>query len=186
MLGCVFRRTRRSVSQFVSASLKTFGSDSNKIGVFGFLVGGRLAFVMANEFDAKTCDPIDDTDRVDPKPDFASPIYPEYLLEDLDDFSEFKLFNATIIDSNAPPHLIAVASDDANFGLASAILCCELKRKGIPVELHIPLKGRHCFGVPEDKRTPPQSETKIVKNGFTRPRRSNSVRLAEPFEFGLC
>lgn len=145
-----FQDAQRAI-RLVRSNAEEYRIDPNKIGVLGFSAGGHLAFVMANESNAKTYEPIDDVDKVDPKPNFSVPIYPGYLLEDINDFSELKLSDAIKIDPNAPPHFIAVASDDANRGFASAILYCELKRKGVPVELHIPLEGGHGFGIRKDK-----------------------------------
>ena len=141
---------RRAI-RVVRSRAKEWKIDPNKVGVLGFSAGGHLAIAMANESTTVAYEPTDEIDKIDPKPNFAVPIYPGYLIEDANEIDELKLSEAIHIDPTAPPHFIAVASDDANRGFASAIFYCELKKQGVPAELHIPLEGGHGFGIREDK-----------------------------------
>lgn len=143
-----FQDAQRSI-RLIRSKAEEWKIDPDKVGVLGFSAGGHLAIASANESETQTYEPIDDVDKFDVKPNFAVPVYPGYLIEDHNEFGELKLSDAIRIDPNAPPHFIAVASDDVNRGFASAIFYCELKKKGVLCELHIPLEGGHGFGIRE-------------------------------------
>lgn len=141
-----FQDAQRSI-RLIRAHAEELKIDVNKIGVIGFSAGAHLAIAMANQFETQSYDAIDDVDKLDVKPNFAVPVYPGYLIEDRDSLEEMKLSDKIYISPDAPPHFIAVASDDRNRGFASAVFYCELKRKGVLAELHIPLTGGHGFGI---------------------------------------
>lgn len=141
-----FQDAQRAI-RIIRAHAEEWKLDPNKVGVAGFSAGGHLAIETANESNVQTYEPIDDIDKYDVKPNFAIPIYPGYLIEDHGKYDEMKISDAIPIDPEAPPHFIAVASDDVNRGFASAIFYCELKKRGVLAELHIPLKGGHGFGI---------------------------------------
>lgn len=141
-----FQDAQRSI-RLIRSRAEEWKIDPDKIGALGFSAGAHLAITLANESETTTYEPIDEIDRFSVKPNFCVPIYSGYLIENREDFSELKLSEAIHIDPNAPPHFIAVASDDLNRGFASAIFYCELKKRGVLAELHIPLQGGHGFGI---------------------------------------
>ena len=52
-----------------------------------------------------------------------------------------------VLRPDTPPTFIAVTHDDALRGLNAALLYIELKKAGVPAELHIYTKGGHGYGL---------------------------------------
>jgi dienelactone hydrolase len=102
-----------------------WGLDPHRIGVIGFSSGGYLALSLAVHHDA------------DSMPDFAAPIYaaPSYAVP-------AALLNAK---PDPIPMFLACADDDP---VADCIRAYDLWHSaGVPVELHIFVKGGHGFGM---------------------------------------
>src|SRR5262249_20395631 len=60
----------------VRSKAKEWGIDPKRIGMLGFSAGGHLTAATATNFDKRTYEAIDDTDRVSSRPDFAVLVYP--------------------------------------------------------------------------------------------------------------
>ena len=60
----------------VRAHAEDWKIDPNRIGMLGFSAGGHLTAAASTNFDKRAYEPMDETDRVSCRPDFAVIIYP--------------------------------------------------------------------------------------------------------------
>lgn len=134
---------QRAVS-LVRSKAKEWGIDPQRIGIVGFSAGGHLAIATATSFEKRTYDPVDDTDQVSCRPDFAIPVYSGYLkAKDKDELAP-----GLRIPTNTPPVFLAHGNDDiVSPPEHSALMYLALKRAGVPAELHIYANTTHDFGV---------------------------------------
>jgi len=70
-------------------------------------------------------------------------IYPAYFVEK----GEVKLRDDIRVTKDAPPMFFAHASNDGVTALNSLLLATELKKAGVPAELHLYSTGGHGFGL---------------------------------------
>lgn len=117
--------------------------DAKRIGILGFSAGGHLAAAAATNFDKRSYEPMDDTDKISCRPDFAVLIYPGYLVG-----KDKEHLNADIrVRKECPPMFFAHASNDPVPVESSVQMYLALKRAGVPAELHAYAKGGHGFGL---------------------------------------
>ena len=145
---------QRAVS-LVRSRATEWGIDPKRIGIVGFSAGGHLALATATNFPKRLYEPIDKTESVSCRPDFAVMCYSGYLrAKDKDE-----LRPAIHIPPGTPPVFLAHASDDkVSYGGSlsenSALIYLALKRAGVPTELHIFATGDHDFGVRQNEKLP--------------------------------
>ncbi len=121
--------------------------DPARIGIIGFSAGGHLATMTTISLDRRSYEPIDAVDRVSCRPNFAVVAYPGYILEKP---GTDRLAPYIRVPKEAGPFFLVHASDDQEPGAQpeqSQALYRELRRVGVPVELHIYERGGHGFGV---------------------------------------
>jgi len=124
--------------------------DPQRIGILGFSAGGHLTIMAGTYWDKQTYDRVDDADSLSCRPDFMCPIYAAYLGEGYkDDVAE--LGPLVRITAKTPPTFLAVTQDDKMRGAQSALLFVELKKAGVPAELHVYTKGGHGYGIRPSK-----------------------------------
>src|SRR5215831_149998 len=96
---------QRAVS-LVRSRAKEWGLDPKRIGIVGFSAGGHLAAATATNYEKRTYEPVDETDQVSCRPDFAVPVYSGY-------FKVKDGLSPTITEAaGTPPLLIVHATDD--------------------------------------------------------------------------
>ena len=129
--------------RLVRARAKEFGIDPNKIGVMGFSAGGYLVAQTSNIL-APTYTPVDATDQVSSRPDFAVALYPGHICRD-----DGTRFDPTLpIIKTAPPTFIAQAWDDPVDPICNSLMYASaLDKAGISTEVHLFAKGGHAFGL---------------------------------------
>jgi acetyl esterase/lipase len=127
----------------VRARAKEWGIHPERIGILGFSAGGHLAAATSTNFDKRTCEAIDDVDKVGSRPDFTVLIYPAYLTGTDKD----KLAPEIRVTKQTPPTFFAHAGDDGVSPENSVIMYLALKRAGVPAELHVYGNGGHGFGL---------------------------------------
>jgi acetyl esterase/lipase len=157
--------------RLVRSKAKEWGIDPERIGMVGFSAGGHLAIATATSFDKPTYEPIDDVDKISPRPDFAIAVYSGYLkAKDKDEVAP-----GLRVPKETPPIFLAhggadLVSDPAH----SVVMYQALKRAGVPAELHIYAGAAHDFGVRASDR-PCSTWTRscadwLRDQGFLKPR----------------
>jgi acetyl esterase/lipase len=132
----------------VRSKAAAWGIDPKRIGILGFSAGGHLAAWEATSSDKRAYEPIDETDRVDCRPDFGVLVYPGGVVKAGTD----QLAPEIRVTSQTPPMFFAHAGDDRVSAENSIYLYLALKREGVPAELHVYSTGGHGFGLrPSDK-----------------------------------
>ena len=128
----------------VRLNAREWGIHPERIGIVGFSAGGHLAFATATSFDRRTYEPIDDTDKISCRPDFAVPVYSGYLKAK----DKEELAPGLRIPAGAPPMFLVHGGEDLISGPENSVLTyLALKRAGVPAELHIYATATHDFGV---------------------------------------
>jgi len=125
----------------VRSHAKEWGIDPQRIGILGFSAGGHLSASAATNYDKRRYEPIDETDKVECRPDFAVLVYPAYLAEKGELVPEIRVTSIT------PPMFLVHASNDAIGPENSIALYLALKKAGVPAELHVYTTGGHGFGL---------------------------------------
>jgi acetyl esterase/lipase len=134
---------QRAIS-LVRSRATEWGLDPGRIGVAGFSAGGHLAIAAATAYETRSYAPVDQIDRVSCRPDFAIPVYSGYLKAKDQD----RLAPGLRVPAGAPPVFLAHGGDDIiSSPEHSVFMYLELKRAGVPVELHIYATAAHDFGV---------------------------------------
>jgi acetyl esterase/lipase len=139
----------------VRANASKWHVESRKIGVIGFSAGGHLVAATSTRFDKRSYSPVDATDQVSCRPDFAIALYSGHLAPWYSDDpkawtnTEKLGFNPNItVTSNTPPTFLLQAQndpvDDVRNSMAYSLA---LRNAKVPVELHLYAEGGHAFGL---------------------------------------
>jgi acetyl esterase/lipase len=130
--------------RLVRSKAREWGINPKGIGMAGFSAGGHLAVATATSFDQRTYEPVDDTDKISGRPDFAIGVYSGYLkAKDKDEIAP-----GLRIPEGTPPIFLAHGGDDiVSPPEHSVVMYLALKRAGVPAELHIYASATHDFGV---------------------------------------
>lgn len=153
------KRAIRTVRYYAS----DWNIEKNKIGVMGFSAGGHLASTLGTHFDYGESDAIDEIDRMSSRPDFMILMYPvitfskpfmhrgsrNALLGENPDSSLVNFYsNELQVKDDTPPTFIVHADDDGGVPVENSLVFYEaLKKKNVPVEMHIYPEGGHGFGL---------------------------------------
>jgi acetyl esterase/lipase len=87
---------------------------------------------------------VDDADALSCRPDFMVPVYAAYLADKED---RWTLGSPVRITDKTPPTFMVVTYDDKDRGAHAALLFVELKKAGVPAELHVYARGGHGYGL---------------------------------------
>jgi acetyl esterase/lipase len=118
--------------------------DPSHVGVLGFSAGGHLAAALSTHYDQRLYPPVDAADQQSCKPDFAIVIYPGYLALSEKNFE----FNPDIpVTAAVPPTFLVQAEDDPVHVENAIEYFMQLKKAGVPAELHVFSKGGHGYGL---------------------------------------
>jgi acetyl esterase/lipase len=118
--------------------------DSKRIGILGFSAGGHLTVMAGTHWDETTYEQVDDADELSCRPDFMVPVYAAYLADKEDRWTLGSLVRVT---EKTPPTFMVVTYDDKDRGAHAALLFVELKKAGVPAELHVYARGGHGYGL---------------------------------------
>lgn len=134
---------QRAVS-LVRSKAGEWGIDPRRIGIVGFSAGGHLALATAAGFEKRTYEPVDDSDKVSCRPDFAILCYSGYLkAKDKDELAP-----GLRIPADTPPIFLVHGGDDIISNPDHSVVAyLALKRAGVPAELHVYATAAHDFGV---------------------------------------
>jgi acetyl esterase/lipase len=118
--------------------------DPSRIGVLGFSAGAHLAAALSTHFDHRLYDPIDASDKLSCRPDFAVIVYPGYLALAEQNFAPNADIHPT---AQTPPTFLVQAEDDTVHVENSVVYFLALKNAKVPAELHIYSQGGHGYGL---------------------------------------
>ncbi|MBN2475420.1 MAG: alpha/beta hydrolase [Pirellulales bacterium] len=118
--------------------------DPQRVGILGFSAGGHLTVMAGTHWDETTYEKVDDADQLSCRPDFMVPVYAAYLGAKDNPWGLDPLVRVT---DKTPPTFMAVTLDDKHRGAHAALLLVELKKVGVPAELHVYAKGGHGYGL---------------------------------------
>ena len=120
-----------------------WGLDPKRIGMLGFSAGGQVAGLVSILHEQRQYEPHDDVDKVSSRPDFAVLIYPGGL----DEPKQAKLRDEVQVSKDSPPMFFVHAFDDNVSVLNTLLFATELKKVGVPAEVHVYAKGGHGYGL---------------------------------------
>jgi acetyl esterase/lipase len=144
--------------KLVRENAAKWGIEVNKIGIVGFSAGGHLAASEATRFKKPL---IENKSNTNLRPDFQVLVYPVISMQDSlthadsrnrllgknpskETINEFS--NELQVDENTPPAYITHAADDKVVDVDNSIVYFEkLRRRNVPVEMHIYPSGGHGF-----------------------------------------
>jgi acetyl esterase/lipase len=127
----------------VRSKAKEWELDPQRLGILGFSAGGETAG-LTSYFADRQYEPVDEIDQVPFRPDFAMLIYPGSF-EKKDEPT--KIREDVRITKNAPPTFLVHAWDDPVTVFSSLNIAAELRKAGVPTELHIYATGGHGYGM---------------------------------------
>lgn len=133
---------QRAIS-FVRSQAKELGIEPTRIGILGFSAGGETAG-LTTFFPQRQYDPVDAVDQVPYRPDFALLIYPAYFEKKGE---PTKMREDVTITKEAPPTFLVHAWDDPVTVFSSLHIATELRKVGVPTELHVYATGGHGYGM---------------------------------------
>jgi peptidylprolyl isomerase len=154
-----------------------WGIDPERIGTIGFSAGGHLAIATATSFEQRTYEPVDDMDKASARPNFAIAAYSGFLMaRDKDE-----LWPGLKVPAKTPPIFLVHGDEDVISDSGNSVrMYLELKKAGVPAELHIYANTTHDFGVRKDKRAygswPDLCADWMKEHGFLRSVDSSSRR----------
>ena len=117
--------------------------DPTRIGILGFSAGGEVAGLVSIFGEERKYEPVDDADKLPIRPDFAVLVYPGNLV----DRNTSQLHDYVKITKECPPMFLVHAYDDGVTALNSLLMAAELKKVGVPAELHLYATGGHGYGL---------------------------------------
>jgi len=128
----------------VRAHAEEWQIDPQRIGVLGFSAGAHLAAALSTHFDERLYEPIDASDKLSCRPDFAVIVYPGYLAIAEQNFAP----NAEIhVTDKTPASFIVQAEDDPVHVENSTVYFLALKNAKVPAEMHLYAQGGHGYGL---------------------------------------
>lgn len=133
---------QRAVS-LVRFKAAEWGLDPERIGLLGFSAGGQVAGLVSILGEKRQYEAADDTDRISSRPNFAVLIYPGGFA----DPNAPQLLESVKVTKAAPPMFLVHAFDDNVTPLHSLLMAMELKKVGVPAEVHVYSKGGHGYGL---------------------------------------
>lgn len=127
--------------RLVRAHAAEWHIDPKKVGVIGFSAGGYLVAQTSNIFSSSYA-PVDATDKLSSRPDFAIAAYPGHLCRDGKFAPGFK------VTGQATPTFVLQDWDDPIDNICNSTLYARaLDQAGVPAEVHLFAKGGHAFGL---------------------------------------
>jgi len=162
----------------VRSKASEWGIDPERIGTIGFSAGGHLAVAAATRFETRTYQAIDEIDKTSCRPDFAIAAYSGFLkARDKDE-----IWPGVTVPKSTPPVFLVHGDEDIISDSGNSVwMYLELKKAGVPAELHIYANTTHDFGVRKDDRSygswPDTCARWMKEHGFLE---SRGAELAKP------
>ncbi len=122
---------------------KEFQLKPGGLGLLGFSAGGQVAMRLLCNPTNRSYTKIDAIDDVPFQPDLALLIYPWNCYDPKND----RLVDGMVVPKKCPPTFLVHTDDDRSSSLGTVLFYTELKRLGIPSELHVYGNGGHGYGM---------------------------------------
>lgn len=129
--------------RLVRAHAEAWNIDPQRIGMLGFSAGGATAAITALRHHEQHYPPVDATDRLSARPNFALLIYTGGLY----DAEKKALREVVTVPDDAPPFFFVHAWDDNVSVQNTLLLASALKEKSIPTAVHVYPHGGHGYGL---------------------------------------
>jgi acetyl esterase/lipase len=120
-----------------------WGIQPERVGILGFSAGGHLSALLSSVGDARTYPVVDHADQLSCRPNFCLLIYPGGIFSKKD----AQIVPEIKVDAKAPPTFLAMAEDDPVQVENALAYYVELKKAGVPAELHLYPRGGHGYGL---------------------------------------
>ncbi len=144
--------------QLVRSNAKQWNVNPQKVGIMGFSAGGHLAATLGTHYKQAV---ISNEPKVNLRPDFMILVYPVISVPDSLSRVDRMLLGANPspdkaklylqgfrVTSETPPSFLVHAKDDNAVDVKNSIsFYNELRKNGIPAEIHLYEKGGHGFGL---------------------------------------
>jgi len=127
----------------VRSRASEWGIDPKRLGILGFSAGGEVAGLVSIFGEERKYDGVDDVDKVSMRPDFAILVYPGNLV----DWQTSQLQEYVKVTKETPPMFFVHAYDDGVTVLNTLLVAAELKKAGVPAEVHVYATGGHGYGL---------------------------------------
>ena len=133
------------------ANAKDWKISPDKIGVMGFSAGGHLCLMAATSSMTQTYEPVDEIDKLPCNANFAVPVYPAYALtdgvdnENAEGGNDAQLVDDFAFDAQTPPMCFIHGDGDGYSAMASVMAYRQLRKMGIPGEMHVYAYANHAF-----------------------------------------
>jgi acetyl esterase/lipase len=121
--------------------------DPKRIGIIGFSAGGHLSAAASTRFETRTYKPVDESDHISCRPDFAMLIYPAFLIRQEGSKLGPELVPELTVISNTPPTFLVQTEDDQIHVENALFYYLALKNANVPAELHLFAKGGHAYAL---------------------------------------
>lgn len=128
-----------------------WGLNPEKIGVQGYSAGGHLTLLAAASSQTRTYEPVDALDELPCSVQFALPVYPAYVLADgatgpnTREGNDEKMAEGLVFDEKTCPLCLLHGDSDIYSPMGSIAVYEQLRKKGIPCEVHIFSGAVHGF-----------------------------------------
>lgn len=158
---------RRAI-RWVRAHAADYAIDPHRVGVMGFSAGGELVSLIADNPEPAGRPRTDAIDNQAARPDFQILVFPGP-----------RGIPATAIDT-APPAFITAGSRDPCCAAPSVALYEQLRKAGVPAELHMYADSGHAFNLDESPRIsilhwPDRLNDWLADSGWLQPRPAPAV-----------
>lgn len=130
--------------RLLRAHAEDWGVATDRIGILGFSAGGHLSAAASTNFDKPAYEPIDEADKLSPRPDFTVLVYPAYIADDHPNEPSEEI----AVTDKTPPAFIVQTEDDRFVDSAIGYFLA-LKKAKVSAELHVYDSGGHGYGLRE-------------------------------------
>jgi acetyl esterase/lipase len=149
--------------RLIRANAAEWGLDPARVGILGFSAGGHVAAQLANGFERKVYEPVDEADRLSARPDFLALGYPVITMDQAftHEVSRRELIGAAPsseaiaaysnernVTRETPQAFIFHADDDPDVPVTNSLAFYQaLHQAGVPAEMHVFRQGGHGFSL---------------------------------------
>ena len=104
-----------------------------------------MVIALSTQFEKRLYIPVDAADKESCRPDFAVALYPGHVVTPE---THFVLNPQIRVTRRTPPTFLVQAEDDPVDPVENSLVYhAALRKAGVPVEMHLYVKGGHAFGL---------------------------------------